>query len=168
MSTKPTTCKAGFIRPRCPRSGRDKSRPYRFFHGLSALIAAILIWAALAYAEAPEPARRGGPHPVFSVYDTDHDGYLSRSEYQIFLDQMRAHRAARGKGPHQLPELLDFDAIDTNHDGRISESEMVTALSHRMKGWRHRARHGQRGQAQKPAQGNPPGQQHGPASSHPQ
>ena len=127
---------------------------------LSALIAAILSWAAPAYAEAP--ARRGPP-PAFSVYDTDRNGYLSRAEYQVFLDRMRAHRALRGKGPHRLPELLGFDAVDKNRDGRISEAEMVTALSHRMKGWRHRYRHGQMGRGQKPAQGSRPDQQYGPA-----
>jgi Ca2+-binding EF-hand superfamily protein len=133
---------------------------------LSALIAAILSWAAPAHAEAP--ARRGPP-PAFSVYDTDRDGYLSRAEYQVFLNQMHTHRAARGKGPQRLPELLGFDSIDKNHDGRISESEMVTALSHRMKGWRHRARHGQMGrgqtQSEKPAPGSRSGQPHSPAPS---
>jgi hypothetical protein len=110
----------------------------------TAVIAAILSWTAAAHAEAPAPTHHG-PHgpPPFSVYDTNHDGYLSRAEYQVFMDRMRAHRAARGKGLHRPPELLSFDAIDTNHDGRISEAEMVTALSHRMKGWRHRVRHGQ-------------------------
>lgn len=62
---------------------------------------------------------------TYSVYDTDRDGYLNRSEFAKFAEVK--NKRSRGK------ENWDFDNVDTDGDSKISEKEMVDALIKNMK-----------------------------------
>jgi len=57
---------------------------------------------------------------TYSVYDTDKDGYLDRTEYESFYESKR-------KRTNDL-ESWAFDNVDSNVDNKISEQEMVDAL----------------------------------------
>jgi hypothetical protein len=57
---------------------------------------------------------------TYSVYDTDRDGYLDRTEYEQFYESKR-------KRAKNLDNWV-FDNVDSNADNRISEQEMVDAL----------------------------------------
>lgn len=74
-------------------------------------------------------------HPsVFSIHDTNADGYLERDEYAVFLSRLWARRAHLMPHPPLRPPLV-FDTIDSNADGRISEEELLNSLEGRL---RHR------------------------------
>ena len=70
---------------------------------------------------------------AFSVYDTDQDGVLSKSEYDHFIGQLEL-RSKTGRRPKRdyLPPL-NFHEIDGNNDQFISEDEMLSALRGRLK-----------------------------------
>lgn len=57
---------------------------------------------------------------VYSVYDTDRDGYLDGAEFGKFAESRR-RRA-------DTADTWEFATVDTDGDGRISEQEMVDAL----------------------------------------
>lgn len=61
----------------------------------------------------------------YSVYDTDSDGYLDRTEYEQFY-------ASKQKRSSAL-ESWTFDTVDSDDDNKISEQEMVDALIKDMK-----------------------------------
>jgi hypothetical protein len=95
----------------------------RYDHVIMALLLLTLPCAALA----------AGPG-VFSMHDSNADGFLDRGEYAVFLSRLWSRRAQRlHHGP--LPPPLAFDAIDANADGRISEEELLNSLESRL---RHR------------------------------
>ena len=77
-------------------------------------------------------------YPVFSVHDTNGDGYLDRADYAAFLSLLWEKRARR-MNHHPLPPPLAFEAIDVDTDGRISEEELVRSLNNRLRHrrWRH-------------------------------
>lgn len=95
-----------------------------------------------------EPAEKGrglnkGLH-IFSVYDSDKDGFLSRSEYRNFVEHIEIKRKAKGKPEKRYKPPLNFDEIDTDGDGYISEDEMISALNKRLqKHRRYRYKGGQ-------------------------
>lgn len=63
----------------------------------------------LALAQPKEPPRRGQvADSMFEEMDTNHDGFVSREEFNAFNNKR-------------------FDAVDTNHDGKISHEEMEAA-----------------------------------------
>lgn len=62
---------------------------------------------------------------TYSVYDTDRDGYLDRTEYEKFYESKR-------KRARDLDSWA-FDNVDSDDDDRISEQEMVDALIKDMK-----------------------------------
>ena len=62
---------------------------------------------------------------TYSVYDTDSDGYLDRTEYAKFYDSKR-------KRSKNLDNWI-FDTVDSDGDNKISEQEMVDALIKDMK-----------------------------------
>ncbi len=64
--------------------------------------------------------------PVFSIYDTDHNGYLSRAEYAMFSEKMHRHRRSSNR---PCPEILEFSHVDHDQDGQISESELLASLN---------------------------------------
>jgi Ca2+-binding EF-hand superfamily protein len=71
-------------------------------------------------------AQHGASPRMFSVHDTDRDGYLDRGEYRTLVQLRRAHQARRA-GPH--PSLAPaFDELDSNEDGRVSEAELTRML----------------------------------------
>ena len=57
---------------------------------------------------------------TYSVYDTDSDGYLDKTEYVKFYDSKR-------KRSKNLDNWI-FDTVDSDSDNKISEQEMVDAL----------------------------------------
>ncbi len=73
----------------------------------------LLSISALPYASADS----GG---TYSVYDTDRDGYLDRTEYIQFYESKR-------KRSKNLDSWA-FDSVDSDGDDKISEQEMVDAL----------------------------------------
>jgi hypothetical protein len=57
---------------------------------------------------------------VYSVYDTNKDGYLERTEYKKFFE-------SKQKRSKNL-SIWEFDHVDSNQDEKISEQEMVNTL----------------------------------------
>lgn len=51
----------------------------------------------------------------FDAADSNHDGYLSRSEAQTGMPRLAEH----------------FDEIDTDHDGQLSKAEILAYLKQR-------------------------------------
>ena len=80
--------------------------------------AVVLSLSALPYAIAD-----GGG--VYSVHDTDRDGYLDRVEFKKFAETKR--RRSRGS------DIWVFDTVDSDGDNKISEQERVNALIENMK-----------------------------------
>lgn len=74
--------------------------------------------SALSYASAD-----GGG--TYSVYDTNSDGYLGRTEYEQFYESKRKRS--------KTLESWAFDAVDLDGDNKISEQEMVDVLIKNMK-----------------------------------
>jgi len=89
--------------------------------------------------EAGIPSHR--PVRVFSVHDLDQDGYLTRREYELFLQRWRQHRAASGRRIEDSRRPPHFDDIDSNGDQLLSEDELTTVVRQRL---HRRHRHGQR------------------------
>ena len=65
---------------------------------------------------------------TYSVYDTDRDGYLDRTEYEKFYESKR--KRARDLDSWAFDNV---DSDDDDDDDRISEQEMVDALIKDMK-----------------------------------
>ncbi|NOQ79777.1 MAG: hypothetical protein GQ546_10305 [Gammaproteobacteria bacterium] len=78
----------------------------------------VLLINSLPYASAD-----GGG--TYSVYDTDTDGYLDRTEYEKFYDAKRKRSGTL--------DSWTFDTVDSDRDNKISEQEMVDALIKDMK-----------------------------------
>jgi Ca2+-binding EF-hand superfamily protein len=57
---------------------------------------------------------------VYSVYDTDKNGYLEKIEYKKFYE-------SKQKRSKNL-DTWEFNNVDSNSDEKISEQEMVNAL----------------------------------------
>ena len=80
-----------------------------------------------------------GRSTTFSVHDTDHDGYLSRTEYAALREHCLAHRDARGRWRCDPARLLPVEKLDTDGDGLVAEDEVVNAVAGRHghgAGWR--------------------------------
>lgn len=81
---------------------------------------------------------------VFSVHDSNQDGYLDRAEYQHLLENLNIRHNA-GHCRHNKPaRLLGFDEIDRDANGFLSEDEMVSALNKRLRQHRRYRYHGNR------------------------
>jgi Ca2+-binding EF-hand superfamily protein len=61
----------------------------------------------------------------YSVYDTNSDGYLDRTEFEQFYESKRKRSNAL--------DSWAFDTVDSDGDNKISEQEMVDALIKDMK-----------------------------------
>jgi len=79
---------------------------------------------------------RMDPGAMFDRMDTNHDGSISRQEFNAAHAQMQERRViimkdgARGHGGGGMAEHL-FGMADANHDGRVSLQEAETAaLAH--------------------------------------
>ena len=57
---------------------------------------------------------------VYSVYDTNKNGYLERTEYKKFFE-------SKQKRTKNL-DVWKFNHVDSNQDEKISEQEMVNTL----------------------------------------
>jgi Ca2+-binding EF-hand superfamily protein len=103
------------------------------------ILIAVLLSACLETA-AGDDTRGTEPPPVFSVHDTDGDGFLSRREYAMFYRDFEERHKQAGRPAHRMLSLLAFEQIDHDGDGRISVHEMVAALQARRQGpgWRWR------------------------------
>jgi hypothetical protein len=77
----------------------------------------------LSISSLPYASADGGG--TYSVYDTDRDGYLDRTEYEQFYESKR-------KRSKNLDSWV-FDSVDSDGDNKISEQEMVDALIKNMK-----------------------------------
>jgi serine/threonine protein kinase len=66
---------------------------------------------------------------VFSVYDVDGDGYISREEL-IQLLMVTTHATDAEESKASLLKRLNalFERIDANHDGKISKDEFILAF----------------------------------------
>jgi len=82
------------------------------------LLAAALIGAAAIAQNAPATDSAWQPSDHFKARDTNHDGFIDKSE----ASQKMAAR---------------FDTIDADHDGKISPDEMKGAWKGHMGGHRH-------------------------------
>ncbi len=83
----------------------------------------ILSVSLLSITSIPYAISDGGG--AYSVYDTNRDGHLDRTEYENFYNSKRKRSAAL--------ENWAFDTVDSDGDNKISEQEMVDALIKNMK-----------------------------------
>ena len=99
-------------------------------------IALAIATAALAFpsvaigqqsAPAPKPVARADVIKTldanFAAADTNHDGFLSKSE--IDAAEAKALQQLQALREHQL--RAEFNQLDTNHDGQLSFQEFVAA-----------------------------------------
>ncbi len=98
------------------------------------------VWLCAAPLFAAPPPDDARSQRVFSVHDTDADGYLSRQEYEALLQARRQRQAASGRPFHGVHPPPGFDQIDADQDQLISADELTTILGRRL---RLRQRHGQ-------------------------
>ena len=96
-----------------------------------ALVLIVVSYSPALPAEQPGKSMRATR--VFSVHDTDADGYLSRKEYEMFLEYRRQRHAASGRQANRFRKPRDFDEIDANHDQHISESELTAVLGRQLR-----------------------------------
>jgi hypothetical protein len=108
--------------------------------GTGVLILIAVLLSVYLETAAGDDARDFEPPPVFSVHDTDGDGFLSRKEYAEFYRRFEERHKQAGRPAHRMLGLLAFEQIDHDRDGHISAHEMVSALQARRQGpgWRWR------------------------------
>lgn len=79
------------------------------------------------------------PPPAFEAVDTNHDGTISKAEFQAFVAHMPAHRQFGGQGGpglggaggprfvhHMMP--MDIKSLDKNGDGKVSVEEFAAPM----------------------------------------
>lgn len=82
---------------------------------------------------------------IFTIHDSNKDGYLSKTEYDEFVTQRDYKRRKSGRPMRRFSIPLEFNEIDSNHDQLINEEEMIDALNKRLrKHRRYRQQGGQR------------------------
>jgi len=74
---------------------------------------------------------------VFSIYDIDRNGSLSREEYHQFVAQIEIKRKSTGRPMRRYSPPLRFEEIDSNNDEYLTEDEMISALNKRLRKHRH-------------------------------
>jgi hypothetical protein len=92
-----------------------------------ACLMAISISGGLAWADDDEtslvPQGKGkganGGGIAFKKIDTNHDGQISKAEFETVAEKMAARR---GRSPGGRAERL-FDRLDTDHSGSLSQGE---------------------------------------------
>ena len=103
-------------------------------HGITAAIGAAVLVGVAATAWAQDPggpprpgAMRPGPERMlqerFAMMDANHDGVVTRAEYDGFRAQRRARMEARMKDRSDR----EFATRDANHDSRLSRDEFAPA-----------------------------------------
>lgn len=92
-----------------------------------------------------EQLKEKSTYAVFSVHDTNQDGFLSQKEYLAFLEKYKLKKNRKCNKPDRKHEPLLFEAIDTDKDLKLSEDEIIAAISKQRqqhKRYRHRYRGG--------------------------
>lgn len=69
---------------------------------------------------------------MFARFDTNHDGFVTKDEMDVFHQKMAGAVAMRGDmekrfAEHRPDRAAMFDKLDTNHDGVISKQEFMAA-----------------------------------------
>ena len=95
------------------------------------ILFATLLFSAMLAAQPPHQGAR--TQRVFSVHDSDADGYLSRGEYEALLQQRRQRQAASGRPLQDFRPSPGFDKVDTDGDQLISMDELTTVLGRRLR-----------------------------------
>ncbi len=65
---------------------------------------------------------------LWSVYDTNENGYLDREEMELFLDDLYSKE---GVNKRKIKKL--FNLIDKNDDGVIDKGEVLSVLYYKGK-----------------------------------
>ncbi|WP_443749519.1 EF-hand domain-containing protein [Asticcacaulis solisilvae] len=100
--------------------------------GVGIAAAGFMALQACAQNAPPQPPMG---RPAFEDVDTNHDGTISKAEFQAFLARMPAH-AHGGPGPDQGPRdghmhhmmPMDIKTLDKNGDGKISFEEFAAPM----------------------------------------
>lgn len=79
---------------------------------------------------------------VYSMHDSNQDGFLSRDEYSQLVDKLDRRRQEKGSPKHGFSERATFEEIDTDGDGFISEDELVDTLNKLLRKHRRHRSHG--------------------------
>jgi len=66
---------------------------------------------------------------VFSVHDTDKDGYLDKSEYLSFIEKKSQRNSKNKRQKNRKVKPFTFEEIDLSADGKISMDEMIIAIT---------------------------------------
>jgi hypothetical protein len=98
--------------------------PYMIGGALAFAAAGLLALQACAQ-NAPAPPPPGGA-PTFDAVDTDHDGTISKAEFQAFAAHVPAHSPGTHFVHHTMP--MDIKTLDANGDGKISFEEFAAPM----------------------------------------
>jgi len=105
---------------------------FKTHHAIAAgalAVAAAGLVALQAYAQdtavPPPPAA-----PTFDAVDTNHDGTISKAEFQAFAAHVPAHGPGGPGDRHVFHRVMPIDikTLDTNGDGKVSFEEFAAPM----------------------------------------
>ena len=101
-----------------------------YLAGTAALAAGVIagLVALQACAQDTAVAPPGGA-PTFDAVDTNHDGTISKAEFQAFVARGPGGRGGPG-GRHFMHRMMPIDikTLDKNGDGKVSLDEFVAPM----------------------------------------
>lgn len=105
---------------------RNRSTPAVLLALAATLACAAVVEARPANAPTSRPAR--DLEAIFKRLDTDHDGLVSKAEFDAFAKQLADRREKAGKGGKSGKGNADvgaklFEKLDADHDGSLTPEE---------------------------------------------
>lgn len=95
------------------------------------IIFSFMLFSGTAFSN--EKEKKPALPKVFSIHDLDKDGYLSKNEYQAFIEKKSRRNRQNKRQKSRTVKPFSFEEIDLNTDGKISLDEMILTISKRHK-----------------------------------